>query len=198
MKKSIVVATLGLLFFALACVTVNVYFPAAEVQQAADKIVDEVHGEEVSTEDLQSTLRENPMRRLFREVALFEGQAYAQADINVTTPNIRALKLKIKERYSRLRPLYDRGVIGETNNGLLSIRSTDTLNLKQKADLKKLVESENENRMELYTEIAEANDLPSDTIDDIQSIFANSWRKKAADGWWIQKDDGAWVQKKSE
>jgi hypothetical protein len=35
-----VVASLGLLL--AACVTINIYFPAAEAEKAADKIIDEV------------------------------------------------------------------------------------------------------------------------------------------------------------
>jgi hypothetical protein len=34
------------LILVASCVTVNIYFPAAEVQKAADKIVDDVRQEE--------------------------------------------------------------------------------------------------------------------------------------------------------
>lgn len=40
MKKSFVL--LGLASLLAACVTINIYFPAAEAQKAADKIIDEV------------------------------------------------------------------------------------------------------------------------------------------------------------
>jgi len=46
-------AALGVLFLH-ACVTINVYFPAAAAEKAADKIIDEVwrlkNGQEKSTE----------------------------------------------------------------------------------------------------------------------------------------------------
>ncbi len=37
------VGALTLILFALSCVTINVYFPAAEVEAAADRIVEEVY-----------------------------------------------------------------------------------------------------------------------------------------------------------
>jgi uncharacterized protein YdbL (DUF1318 family) len=195
MKKSMLVTAIAALVFALACVTVNVYFPAAEVQNAADKIVGDVRGTETPSSESEETPKESMLRRSLRSLMLLEGAAYAQADINITTPNIRALKESMKKRFESLKPLYEAGTIGETNDGLLSIRSLDGLGLKEKADAKKLVESENADREKLYEEIVKANDLPSDSIPQIKELFANSWRKEAKKGWWIQEDDGDWVQK---
>ena len=95
MKKSILLAAIIGLFLTLACVTVNVYFPAAEVQQAADKIVEEVHGTEPSSTAPESTSEQSAIRRMFRRIAPFGSVAYAEADINVSTPNIRALKASL-------------------------------------------------------------------------------------------------------
>jgi uncharacterized protein YdbL (DUF1318 family) len=138
------------------------------------------------------------LRRTFRGIPLFEGEAYAEADINVSTPNIRALKQSMKERFQSLQPLYEKGIIGETNDGLLSIRVSEGLSLKEKAETNKLVKAENSDRENLYSEIAKANDLTPDTVSDIKGLFANSWRKNAKKGWWIQNDDGDWVKKDSQ
>ncbi len=197
MRKSIFVAGIAVALSALTCVTVNVYFPAAEVQRAADKIVEDVRGTESSSTSSEIPPQESTLRDTLKMMLSLEKTAYAQADINVTTPNIRALKASLKERFPSLKPLYEAGVIGETNDGLLSIRSLEGLSLKEKADTKKLVEAENSDREKLYTEIAKANDLPSDTIPQIKELFANSWIKDAKPGWWIQKDNGEWVKKNS-
>jgi uncharacterized protein YdbL (DUF1318 family) len=101
----------------------------------------------------------------------------------------------MKERFDQLRPLYEKGVLGETNDGMLNVRSVEGLGLQEKAQVNKLVNAENEDRTKLYQEIAKANDLSPDTIDDIKKLFANSWRKDAKKDWWIQKDDGTWVKK---
>ncbi len=192
MKNSLMIAVFIALLLTFACVTVNVYFPAAEVQQAADKIVGEVHGEApgATTPPDQSMLHKG-----LRGVSLFQRQAYAQADINVSTPNIRALKASMKNRFPDLRPLYDKEVVGEGNDGFLSIRSLEGLNLQEKAQANKLVKAENEDRQALYAEIAKANDLSTEDIPKISKLFANSWRKDAQKGWWIQKDNDDWVKK---
>jgi len=198
MKKPILIAAVTALLLTLACVTVNVYFPAAEVQSAADKIVGEVRGTSSSSTESEAAPQESMLRRSLRSLMLFEGEAYAQADINITTPNIRALKESMKKRFESLKPLYEQGVIGETKDGLVSIQSLDGLGLKEKADAKKLVEAENADRDNLYIEIVKANDLPSDSVPQIKELFANSWRKEAKKGWWIQKDNGDWIKKDSE
>jgi uncharacterized protein YdbL (DUF1318 family) len=198
MKKPILVATFSALLMALACVTVNVYFPAAELQQAADKIVEEVHGKQSTSIENKDSSLQSLLRRTFRAVALLEGTAYAQVNIDVTTPTIRALKASIKERFDSLRPLYDKGVLGETNDGLLDLRSSEGLSLKEKADAKKLVNAENSDRENLYLEITKANDLPADTMTQTKEIFAGSWQKNAGKGWWIQKPNGDWVKKDSQ
>lgn len=195
MRKPIFVTTITFLLLTLACVTVNVYFPAAEVQNAADQIVGEIHGDDVS--EPGEVPHESKLRRMLLNLPLFERSAYAQADINVSTPNIRALRQSMKDRFASLRPLYDGGVVGEGNDGLLSARSLDGLSLKDKAAAKKLVKAENKDREELYLEITKANDLPSDTVSQIRGLFANSWRKDSKDGWWIQKGNGEWIKKGS-
>jgi uncharacterized protein YdbL (DUF1318 family) len=194
MRKSLYVVAITGLLFALACVTVNVYFPAAEVQRAADKIVEEVRSGQSasSTEDIGD---QSMLRSTLQMIGFLQSEAYAQADINVSTPNIRALKASMKERFDQLRPLYEKGVLGETNDGMLNVRSVEGLGLQEKAQVNKLVNAENEDRTKLYQEIAKANDLSPDTIDDIKKLFANSWRKDAKKDWWIQKDDGTWVKK---
>jgi len=196
MRKPIFVAMIAALFLTLACVTVNVYFPAAEMQDAADKIEDEVRG----TQPTSIESRLGPMDRMLRRMLggiSFEGVAYAQIDLNVTTPNIRALVDSRAKRFESLRPLYEKGVIGETNSGMLSIRSLEELNLKNRAEAKTLVKAENKDRVDLYLEIAKANKLSPDTVSQIKKKFANSMRKKAEKGWWIQKDSGEWVKKGS-
>jgi len=68
------------------------------------------------------------------------------------------------------------------------------LGLKQRADAQRLVEAENQDRQRLYLEIARANGFP-DKIAEVQAIFAQSWRDKAAKGWYIEQTGGTWKQK---
>ncbi len=79
--------------------------------------------------------------------------------------------------------------------GLLEPKDTGGLNLKEKADLNRIMAQENNNRNALYNEIMIANKLGADSLPKIQKIFANSWRDKSQPGWWIQNDQGGWQKK---
>ncbi len=187
----------SLLFLITSCVTINIYFPAAAVEKAADKIVDEVWGEEGAKpkkEDEPQSLNERSFR--FAIPLIGPEKAFAQEpDINVTTPAIRALKGSIKKRAESIKPYMDRGNVGISNEGLLVIRSSGGLSLKDKAKLTRLIGAENKDRNALYMEIAKANRYSPDRVSDIKKIFAGSWTKKARKGWWVQGPGGAWSQK---
>jgi len=185
-------AAAGLLI-ALACITVNIYFPEATVKQAAAEIVDEIRkteGEKKAPEAL--TVLPEP-----REAARFSlvPAAYAQEATSVSTPAIRALKESMKGRFPTLKPYFDAGNIGESNKGLLDVRDETGLNLQAKAALRNAVKDENADRMKLYAEVAKALNIEANQIEKIQKIFAAEWAKSAAAGWWVQNEAGAWAKK---
>jgi uncharacterized protein YdbL (DUF1318 family) len=186
-----------LVFLIVSCVTINIYFPAAAVEKAADKIVDEVWGDEGSNEDL----RDKPQSLLDLSIryvlsVIGPGEAHAQEpDVNVTTPAIRALKKSIRDRADSIKPYMDRGSAGISSEGLIALRSKEGLSLKEKAQLNRIIKAENRDREALYLEIAKANNFPPDRVADIKEIFARSWIKQARKGWWIQGPDGSWSQK---
>jgi uncharacterized protein len=181
----------------VSCVTVNIYFPAAAIQKAADQIVDDVR--KVPEQKPQQTpeQKKDKTSRLepFRFITLGPTDAEAAVDVNVSTPAIRGLKSSMASRFPQLQPLYGKGAIGETNNGYLAIRDASALSLKERADLSRLVEQENGDRRALYTEIIRANSLAMNTLPEVERLFANSWRDKSSPGWWIQQDNGEWAKK---
>jgi uncharacterized protein YdbL (DUF1318 family) len=179
-----------------ACVTVNIYFPAAAVQRAADEIVKETWGGPNGTPGRaqpQSRLRFAPDRDLSLSLI---SEAFAQeADINVSNPAIRGLKDSIKRRSGAIKPYMDKGNAGINQEGLLTIRNTDGLNLKERAEVQQLIEAENRDREALYVEIAKANNIPAEAVPKIKAIFARSWTDQAQPGWWIQDAQGTWKKK---
>ncbi|MFI5340889.1 MAG: YdbL family protein [Candidatus Methylomirabilales bacterium] len=187
-----------LMVFLVSCVTVNIYFPAAAIQKAADQIVDDVR--KTPDQKPEQKPEQKPDKTSFLErlqfVSLGPTEAHAAAvDVNVSTPAIRGLKASMANRFPLLQPLYNKGALGETNNGLVAIRDTGALSLKEKADLNRLVEQENADRQALYTEIIRANNLDMGKMGDLQRLFANSWRDRSSAGWWIQLDNGQWSKK---
>jgi uncharacterized protein YdbL (DUF1318 family) len=192
----------GWTVFLVSCVTVNIYFPAAAIQKAADQIVDDVR--KTPEQKPAGGLEQKPGDKTdktnlwgrFRVAYIGPTEAEAAAvDVNVSTPAIRALKTSMANRFPHLQPLYGKGAIGETNTGLVAIRDTGALSLKEKADLNRLVGEENADRHALYTEIIRANNLDMGTLAEVQRLFANSWRDKSSPGWWIQSDNGEWRKK---
>ncbi|MDI6742261.1 MAG: YdbL family protein [Smithella sp.] len=190
MKKIFRAISYVAVFIVVACVTVNIYFPAAEVQKAADKIVDDIR---TGTEGAPAQ-KSDPTSSL--DFILGVKPAYAEVNIDASTPAIRGIKESMKNRYVQLKTFYDKGAIGENNKGLIETRDIAGLNLQERSLVNKLVDQENKDREALYKEIATANKLGADSVPQIKKVFSNSWREKSQSGWWVQSDGGNWEKKK--
>ena len=192
-NKVRLIVPLWILSLVMACVTVNVYFPAKEVEKEAGDIVDEIRKKEPSPPAAPSA----PQSSLgcFYAWIIYSGTAYAQKEAEVSSPAIQGLKNQIRDRFPRLIPFFQKGAIGEGVTGFVEIRDTNRLSAAEKNDLKSLVDAENRDRRALYQEVAKSMNIPSDQIGKIQRIFAEKWQKSSDRGWWIQKEGGQWVQK---
>ena len=177
------------LLLAVSCGTIHIYFPAEEIRGVADRIVDEVYGEPDKPVDKVPAKPGSSFFRVFEPTV-----AYAAQDLDVTTPEIRAIKADMTARFDQLVPFLNSGQAGITSDGLLEIRTAEGLGMKERAELTRLIKAENQDRLRLYKEIATANNFP-DKVDEIQAIFASSWRDKAHKGWYVQGDKGDWKVK---
>jgi uncharacterized protein len=188
-----------------ACVTINVYFPAAAAEKAADKIIDDVLGPGQSQgssnkSDKQSAIFELPERVLLAAAAgaldLVVPAAHAQAaDLNISTPAISQLTQSMKVRQDQLKKYYDSGAVGFTRDGLIEVRDQNLIPLPERNSVRKLVADENADRANLYREIATANAHP-EWEPDIRKTFAERWVSRAAESaWWYQDDSGGWKKK---
>ena len=161
-----------LMFFSLmifACVTINIYFPAEQVESVAGEIVDEIRGQKPGDE------KSNLLNKTF--FAFLAPVAVAAEPLTVSNPGIRMLKQQMKARYAQMRPFYQKGVLREDNNGYVSLASTAGLGLKEKRNLTSLVAAENNDRRKLYGEIAKAMKIDSSQVGRIGEIFAKEWQK---------------------
>ncbi|MDT8440718.1 MAG: DUF1318 domain-containing protein [Desulfuromonadales bacterium] len=173
----------------ISCVTINIYFPAEEIRGAADRIVDDVYGEK------DRPVKQAPDRPDSSFIPGWgPGLAHAAQDIDISTPEIRAIRAGMKDRFAQFVPYLDSGHLGIALDGSLLVRSLDGLDLKERAELNRLVTAENLDRQRLYQEIARANGFP-ERADEIQTIFAESWRDKAGKGWYLQNAGGGWQRK---
>ena len=190
-----------------ACVTINVYFPAAAAEKAADKIIEDVWGADKSSES--DTKRDDNKQTAVHEDAAAQRvllaaaasildfivpPAHAQANLNVDTPAIRQLTQSMEARHAQLKKYYDSGSIGLTRDGLVQVRDQNLVPLPERNGVRKLVAEENADRANLYREIASANGH-TEWETDIRTTFAERWASKAAAGWWFQDEKGTWKQK---
>ena len=182
-----------------ACVTVNVYFPAAAAEQAADTIIDDVWGEPGDAEQpetLPSANQEDPERRSLSArtvLDVFIPVAAAAPNLNVNTPAINKLKKSMGTRFQQLRPHFKSGAIGLTRDGMVAVRDLNAVPGNQRGKVKQGVAAENRDRKALYREIAKANGHP-EWESNIRATFARQWINKAPPGYWV-KQGGGWRRK---
>ena len=182
-----------------ACVTINVYLPAAEAKEAAKEFVDKVIGEDGQAVP-KTEKSGGGMAMLQRRVDLWSvlgvGSAYAQSapDITINTPAIRAIQAKMEQRFnSSLRAGFDAGALGFTSDGLVTVRDASKLPLKDRVAINSAVADDNRDRKALYREVAVANGHP-EWESQIRDVFARQWVDSARSGWWYQTG-GSWKQK---
>lgn len=197
-----------LLLTLAACVTVNIYFPAAAAEKAAEQFVRDVWQEQSEESKSAQPKNENkthknkddlsahfdPRNWLLAVFSLASNTAYANPDFNVTSPEIARLKASIQARFAQLKPFFDSGALGLGNDGYISVRNAGAAAMNQRAAMQQLVNAENHDRKALYQAIAAANHQPG-WFDDIRKQFVKQWNAQARSGWWIQQANGNWVQK---
>jgi len=195
----LLLALSGLLMLA-ACVTINVYFPAAAAEKAAEKFVGEVLGEPQEDSSLFDPLQESEQNWLVMAgisvLGILVPDAHAQqASIDINTPQINAIKSRMADRQrNSLNAWFDAGAIGFGNDGLIVIRDRAAVPLSERRNLESVVAEENRDRSAVYREIAVANGHPEWEV-DIQQTFAREWARNARPGWSYQDESGAWKTK---
>ncbi|MBN2326911.1 MAG: DUF1318 domain-containing protein [Candidatus Omnitrophica bacterium] len=196
------------LFFALAsCVslTINVYFPAKEIQEAAEEIEERVRTGEGAEGLEQSRMTPAAPYRFAISLGGREAWAADDLDLDIKTPLIVKIIETRTERYKKeLEPLLDSGVLGEGFDAYLALRDKTGLDLKAMAQMKKLIDAENKDRQMLYEEILRANKVETskENMGKVENLFAKAIQVKMKPGQWyevkINEKKTEWIQKKKE
>jgi len=196
--RAISVPSLVVALFLTACVTINIYFPAAQAQEAAEIIVEDILGGEAKGAPVppaDSPASSSPASSGLNLLDWLIPQVRAAgADFSADTPEIRRLQASLKSRHMTLKPFFDGGAIGFTADGLTAVREPAEISLRDRTRVNKLVEADNAERMRLYREIARANGHP-EWEKQVRKTFADTWIEQANAGWWYQDSKGAWVRK---
>ncbi len=203
LRVPVLLAAAGLV--AAACLTINVYFPEAQIKDLSQQIEEAVKkqaaeqaGTETPAPPAEAPKEPGASSSL---LDLFLGTTPAYAAEGVAQPEITnpAIRKIIDARASRLGDI-DKykamGVIGENNQALLEIRNLEAVSdLRARAEVQRLVKAENADREQLFKEIAAAKNVDLSQLPKIRETYAATLRQDARPGNWIQMPDGSWKQK---
>jgi uncharacterized protein YdbL (DUF1318 family) len=206
MSRNLSIVAAALL--ASACVTINVYFPAAAAQKAADRVIDEVWGAqprpvapapvpaspEVTAPDPGPTSRLEGFAVVALDWVVPAARAAEEPDLNVSSPEIKRLTESMEARFNDLAPYFASGAVGLTADGYVAVHDNNLVPLPDRNKVRTLVANETADRAALYREIANANNQPQ-WEPQIRSVFAKRWIARAQAGWWVQNGDGSWGKK---
>jgi len=183
----------------VGCVTINVYFPEAAAQKAADRFIGTVI--DPATAPAQETKptpqAQQPAQPSAMLLDLLVPAAYAAntPDIRVQTPATEAIRGRMQARFQNtLKTLLDSGALGFTRDGLVAVHDAGKIPLSQRAQATAAVADENRDRNALYSEIARANGH-AEWESQIRTTFAKGWIERAHAGWYYQDASGAWQRK---
>lgn len=202
MRKSIFVmmAALGLL---AGCVTINVYFPAAAAQKAADKVISNIIGPATDAAPPAASAPATPAGqsreplavRVLNALVPTADAAEPTVNLDVQTPAIEAVEARMRARFqSTLQGLLASGVIGFTHNGDVALHDVAEIPLPARAQANQAIAAENVDRAQLYKQIAIANGHP-EWAQRMREAFAAQWISRAQSGWYYQDAAGAWRRK---
>jgi uncharacterized protein YdbL (DUF1318 family) len=210
MRKTAFLLTLGVALLA-GCVTINVYFPAAAAQKAADKVIGNIIGPEGAASPAPAGSTQPPawdddpppgglggeplVMRVLDALVPAANAAESQPDLDIHSPAIDATMARMRSRYtSTLKALLDSGAIGFTHNGDVAIRDAGKIPLPERAQASRAVAAENADRANLYKEIAVANGH-AEWAPRMREAFAKRWIAMAHPGWYYQDASGNWQKK---
>lgn len=201
MKQWLGMPVVGALLLS-ACVTINVYFPAAEAKEAAKEFVEKVINDADKVNIKEAPAPGGGMAMLEQRfdfdpwmlLGIGSAQAQSAPDITIKTPAIQAIQSRMESRFnSTLRAGFDSGALGFTDDGLVTVRDAGKLELKDRVAMNAAVADDNRDRKAVYREVAVANGHP-EWESQIRDVFAKQWISSARAGWWYQSG-GAWKQK---
>lgn len=183
-----------------SCITVNVNFPEAAVQQASDSYVEQLYNlkEEAEKNKIEPATNTSPTKKgaaykVFSPWQLFISSAYAEDEFKVKSELITQIQKREVPRLNQMERFKSDGLIGENNKGLLVVRGEPKA--LQKKRIKDLINEENTDRELLYREVLRINGMSSGQMSTITNKFAQSFQDKSPKGTWVQSSAGQWSRK---
>jgi uncharacterized protein YdbL (DUF1318 family) len=200
MRKLVYGLLTTLLVALVGCVTINVYFPEAAAQKAADQFIGTVLDSNApapapASTSPQPAKNDHQPAAMLLDLLIPAAYAADTPNIRIETATTEAIHDRMWQRFREtLSPLLNSGAVGFTKDGLVAVRDAAKLPLDQRAAVNATVADENRDRNALYREVANANNHPEWEA-QIRATFAKRWIERARAGWYYQDASGAWKQK---
>jgi uncharacterized protein YdbL (DUF1318 family) len=201
MRKLVYAVLTSLAVALVGCVTINVYFPEAAAQKAADQFIGNVldtgaqPAAPAPKKEQPAPDDGNSPSAMLLNVLMPTAQAAETPDLRIQTAATEAIRQRMRQRFrGTLGSLFASGAVGFTSDGMVAVRDVATLPLSQRAQAAALVADENRDRTALYAEVAQANRHP-EWAGQIRATFARGWIQRARPGWYYQDASGRWQKK---
>jgi len=199
MRKLVYVLLTTAMVVLVGCVTINVYFPEAAAQKAADRFIGTVIDPQAApapdAKPAAPTQEPAQPSAMLLDLLVPAAHAADTPDIRVQTPATEAIRGRMQARFKgTLGALLDAGAVGFTRDGRVAVHDAGKIPLSQRAQATAAVADENRDRDALYHEVARANGHP-EWESQIRATFAKGWIERAHAGWYYQDAAGAWKRK---
>ncbi|APG06590.1 hypothetical protein BJI69_16185 [Luteibacter rhizovicinus DSM 16549] len=203
MRKALIGIMTSAAIALVGCVTINVYFPEAAAQKAADQFIGNVLDDSGVAPAAQGSGAATPAKPVpgkqpsasLLDLVIPAAQAADAPNIQISTPQTDAIRVRMTARFGgQLKALFNSGAVGFTANGQVVVRDAGSLPLDQRSQANAIVDEENSDRDALYREIARANGHPEWEA-QIRKTFAEGWVQRSPPGWYYQDASGAWKRK---
>jgi hypothetical protein len=198
---------------ACAIITVNVYFPEKDVKEGYQSLDDMLlHQGDAKNQPAkpppEPKAGEKPQSGLFPiSVSLVTEAAAQERDTAETLaveiammPDVLKAYDEMRARLPQLNALRNSGIVGETFQGLVSVRDKS-----KAAEAQPVVDAENRNRKTIITGMARAiikidkkQETPAnmnDVLPKAAASYAATKKQEAKPGWWLLVAPDRWVQK---
>ncbi len=176
-------SALVLALFAVAgCVSVNVYLNFPALEQAMEKMEQEVRnpGGTPPSPDMQKMV----------------GDDEDVQDVEIENEFIRAINEKRSKRFPEIEKLFDAGVLAEGHDCLIILHAPPRKAPERKR-AQELTDEENSDRRRLLTEIMKANKIRGpENEEKVKRGYFKVLRKLAKSHWFIEYEPGKIVPKK--
>lgn len=193
MKKIMIGLTAAAVLIAVGCalrtehvIDARITIDIRHIEQQAESVLDFIEGEaeQLPAIEAAETSAESSRIGPFLKALYPIRQAHA-SELKEDSPRIKEIAVQLRERFPRIEALKRQGIIGENDRGYVELRRSEALqeDTERKEEIQKLIQEENKDRRDLYTEIVRLNqDQEGLSLTVVERTYARKRLERARPG----------------